>query len=363
MRLLPLPRGRTGTSDTEPWIDGDEDRSTARQLTSYADQSLAPEPEPLARIGASVRAAFVESATRRAAGQPAGAGVQGVAAGVKRSLSWRRRRVLAAVCAVAILTLSSFGFAAAESGPGQPFYRLKLNIEAVYLPPPSTLDRLYADVSRGDARLEDIARSAAASDWSGAADAASAYLDVVNGMELPADKIEAAGVASRLSGQLTRLEALRTTSRPPETAALDKAIAAVCEALGIPVPALPPTTAAKPGARATSTPGGSGSDKHDPVPTGSHRDSPGRPSGSRDADDSSSPSSDPDAGRGGPDGSGRSGGPGWPGGSRMSPTPKPTGSKGGLPDRGGSRWAGRSGSGAHSNVKAGALADAGPHNH
>lgn len=348
MRLPRLFRRPDTNLDPQRWVDGDYDSSTTDRLAAYSTASLSPDEAALSRVGASVRAAFVESATRRNAGTVADLGADGGTSSLGRTWSWSRRRVFAAVCAVAILSLSTVGFTAAQSGPGQPFYRLKLNIEAVNLPPPSSLDRLNADLGRADARLDDVAGSAAASDWNGAADAATAYLDVITTVGLPSDPSQMPAARDRLNGQLARLEKLRGTSRAPETAELDKAIAAVCKVLGIPVLTPTPALAIDPGPRASThdvtpesdTPRTNSTPHGDPGRGGS-----GDPRTSPDPDDSGSPGWSP--GSHGPGESGGPGGPGGSGGSHASPTPKSSGSAGAF---GGQRWysrGGRDAFGAH----------------
>jgi hypothetical protein len=238
MKLPALPRGNAGPPISKD-VEAD-DRQMAELLERYADTSLSPDGETLARIGATVRAAFVEASIQRAEGGPAAAADE---TATTRNFhrhsrwSWNRRRAFAAICAAAVLALSSVGFAAAESGPGQPFYRLRLGIEAVNLPPAGSQDRLGADLSRADARLDEVSAAAAGQNWNGAGDAASAYQEVIAGLSLPSDTTATA--YSRLEAQLARLEALRARSKPPETAQLDAAIATLCGLLGIPVPSLP----------------------------------------------------------------------------------------------------------------------------
>ena len=286
-----------------------EDRPTADLLQSYARESLSPDEATLSRIGASVRAAFV-------AGTAVAVNVES-----RSPIGLRRRRVVAAMCAVAVLTLSSVGFAAAQSGPGQPFYRVRLNIEAANLPAPSSLDRLNTDLNRADQRLDEIVAAAAASDWNGAADATAAYIDVIASVYLPADAASRGRVAARLDTQLARLEQLRATSKGSETARLDSAIAAVCKILGIPVPPLPTVQPSNPSphkatAAGTFRPASSAATPSNPDGD-RDRGSPGWPVGS-----GSSPSGDPDGG---------------PRRGHTSPTPRPTSSGSGAsgPSRGG----------------------------
>jgi hypothetical protein len=294
----------------EVW--GDDEAQVASLLQRYAADSLSPDETTLSRMGAVVRAAFVDSAMDRETASGFDAVLPDPAFGARRR-SWSRRRVGAALLAVAVLTLSTVGFATAESGPGQPFYRLRLGFETVNLPPTGSQDRLAADLARADARLNDIAGQAAASNWGGAADAADAYRQVIVSVTLPSDPTAKAPAIDRLDGQLARLEQLKSGSRAPATAALDGAIAALCKLLGIPVPisdapSVPsarPSTPARDGGSATST------------PTGDH---------GRDGDRSPEPSQADGNGQGG-DGGGDGGDGSWPGSQnsgRPDRSPKPS---------------------------------------
>lgn len=232
--------GRRPNRAEDSTLDGAEILVGA-QLERYAE-SLTPDEETLSRMGAVVRASFANSIVARHAGPARARGRGGYA---------HHRRAFAAVCAVAILTLSSFGLAAAESGPGQPFYRLRLGIESVNLPPAGSQDRLTADLNRADARLDEVTGSVASSNWNAAADAASAYGDVLAGLTLPADPTARAKVVGQLEDQLTRLERLRANAHGNEAAQLDRAIADLFRLLGIPVPTPPVGSGATPGPNPT----------------------------------------------------------------------------------------------------------------
>lgn len=230
---LPFFVGASGPGITPNEIPDADDQASIALLSGLVRESLSPDRATLLRVGAMVRAAFVESAkapsmrvTRR---------------------SWSRRRATFALCAVAILSMTTVGLAAAQSGPGQPLYRLRLGIEAVNLPAAGSQDRLNADLDRADARLDDVAREQSASLWNGAADAADAYVDTISGIVLPSGP---AGIAAtrRLEGQLARVEQFRSTSQAGETAELDRAIGTVARLLGIPspIPPGPPTASPRP---------------------------------------------------------------------------------------------------------------------
>ncbi len=320
---LPLPLLRPSAAPSAEWNDGD-DADMALFLDAYA-ADLRPDDATLARIGASVRAAFVESQIARSHASAA------PATGA-RKMSWGRHRVLAAVGAVAILTVSSVGLAAAQSGPGQPFYRLRLVIETVNQPPVGSLNRMNTDLDRADARLNEIAGGAVDSDWATAADAVGAYRDVISAILLPADAGPRGRSLQRLGAQLARLEQLRTTSKEPETAALDGAIETLHGILGLPVPTPPvgPAASPRPSDHDISGP----HESSNPSPGGSDSSARGGDSGGGGSDHGSSGTPGPTSSHGGAgdNGSGPGiGGSDDSGGDKPSPTPNSTDHDGHLP--------------------------------
>jgi hypothetical protein len=302
------PTGETARVE----MAADDDQIVAAWLESRAATLFSPDADTLARMGSAVRAAFVTALTQGAASldlEPgAGTFEEDSSPGRSgRSMSghtwtWNRRRGIAAICAVAVLTLSTVGFAAAQSGPGEPFYRFRLGIETVNQPPAGTQSRLDADLVRADARLDEVAAASAAGNWSAAADAASAYTEIVAGLTLPMDATVRAQAQTRLHEQLARLEQIRARSQGSATAALDKAIAALCSLLGIPVPAVP----ASPASPSPVTPAGSHAT---PAP----RATVGGPDVDRTPRPTASSRTDADGE-----------GPGGAGGARQSPNPRPT---------------------------------------
>ncbi|HEX7590622.1 MAG TPA: hypothetical protein VF375_01620 [Candidatus Limnocylindrales bacterium] len=303
MRLPAFFHRTPSDVDTLVWTDGD-DTQAAGMLSAYAADSLSPDTETLSRMSVVVRAAFADSPVSRNAGLAPEAGSAG-AAGLRGLVLGRgHRRTIASLCAVAVLTLSSVSFVGAQSNPGQPFYRLRLSLEGVRLPFEQPANPLQSNLDKADARFADIEREAAAKDWSAAADAAGAYGDVVASISLPTDAATKAGALQRLDAEMARLERLRLTSRAPETAALDKAIAAICGLLGIPVPT-PPASATPP---ATNQGNGNGRDGSRATST---------PSQGRDRDGSGGPKTTPGAGKS--ESSGRSND---PDGGHATPTPQ-----------------------------------------
>jgi hypothetical protein len=332
---LPIFGRSPSRPDESDWDDGDD--GMAEILDWYAVEVLSPDAATLSRIGGRVRAAFVRSITEREPAMVRAAGTfeanpddpspktYAGRTAARRRWSWSRRRAAAAICAVAILTLSTVGFAAAESGPGQPFYRLRLGIETVNLPAAGSQDRLAADLGRAQARIDDVAGEAAGSNWNAAADAAGAYRQVIAGVTLPAEAGARDLAVQQLDGQLARLEELRAGSHGSETAALDGAIAALCSLLGISAPALPAAATPGPVARPSDT--GRKTDPARPSPTEAGG---GDQGGGRDQGDSPEPGpsgSDP-GGRGGFHGPGSSD-PGYP-----PRSPSPTYSPNAPTDRG-----------------------------
>jgi hypothetical protein len=303
MRLPAFFHQTPSDVDALVWTDGD-DTQAAGMLSAYAADSLSPDTETLSRMSVVVRAAFADSPASRNAGLAPEAGSAG-AAGLRGLVLGRgHRRTIASLCAVAVLTLSSVSFVGAQSNPGQPFYRLRLSLEGVRLPFEQPANPLQSNLDKADARFADIEREAAAKDWSAAADAAGAYGDVVASISLPTDAATKAGALQRLDAEMARLERLRLTSRAPETAALDKAIAAICGLLGIPVPT-PPASATPP---ATNQGNGNGRDGNRATST---------PSQGRDRDGSGAPKTTPGAGKS--ESSGRSND---PDGGHATPTPQ-----------------------------------------
>ncbi len=121
--------------DSGSWADADsrpEDAAMVDLLERFAAGPLSPDADTLARG----RSVTIAAAERQTWSEPSGsrsrlrAGSPSFTFGRGRS---RRHKLFAALAAVAILLMATVGVAA-ESGPGQPFYHLKLNVEAIGLP-------------------------------------------------------------------------------------------------------------------------------------------------------------------------------------------------------------------------------------
>ena len=324
-----------GLADDAPGFDWDDEGSELEmQLRRFAADDLSADEATLSRIELRAMAAFVESAAP------------------PRRSAWNRRRAVATIGAVAVLMLSTVGLATAESGPGQPFYRLRLGLESVNLPAAGSESRLDADLDRGAARLDDIAHEAANSMWSGAADAAGAYVDAMSGITLPVDA--AAGAAgnsavARLQAQLARLVQFRAASHDPETAQLDRAIALVAEILGVPVPV--PAQSAMPAGRPKSTDHEAATDSEAPEanPTDPRRSTEPQESDRPHPDASGTPPAGPGDGGSGDGGSGGQGDHGGRGDASPSPAPSQSPDPSAPPTPSGRSWNTPAPSGRQSN--------------
>ncbi len=283
MKLPWRPGFSADAAPIEGWSDHQEE-ATVRILEAAADH-LSPDEATLERMFAVSRQAFREARYERSIAIPATH---------RRPL---RRMRLAMALSVALLTLAGTGVvAAAESGPGEPFYRTRLGVESLFLPPAGTPERMMADLDRADARLAEARHAAAAGDRNAEADALGAYDEVVGSMAVPGDEALRLRLRERLNLQLAELEAL--SAGGSSVAELERAMQRVGRLLE------------GSGQQATPAPTGQG-----PNATPSHE-----PSSSGDGP-KASPSGggpNPSAGPGGPDGGQGSGA----GGPNESPGPK-----------------------------------------
>jgi hypothetical protein len=216
LRHLRLPRPWATTPDAWDTLDASEQR-IADLLRRHADR-LSPPGESLSRV----RSVALTAAAAAPASDPA---TGRVAAG--RAVGSIHPRLLAAAAAIALLAVAGVGFAATQTGPGQPFYQWRLNIEAFALPPSGSTARVDADLDRAQERLDEIASAAARQDWNAAADAAVAYTSVVAAIGQPQDPEALATYRQVLTGQLERLQSIRAEAAGPAATALDTAIARV----------------------------------------------------------------------------------------------------------------------------------------
>lgn len=270
------------SADANAARDDAAGHEVAGLLRWYAVRTLSPDARALARVRAATLAAVNEHTSdsqSREAG-PARPRAPGRA-------RWLRPRIVAAGAATAILLAGAVGLAAAESGPGQPFYHVRLNLEAVSLPQPGSQSRLDADLARAQSRLDEIVAETGGRDWNGAADAAAAYKEVLDSMAAPTDQATLDVFRRRLGDQLARLGELRSHSEEPARNALSAAIARVDDLLGL-NGSPPPAGSTSP----SGEPTGSGGDRS-AGPTDSGHD---RSQGPTDSDASAGPgiSGDPD---------------------------------------------------------------------
>ena len=368
MKLPSLARmirgeGRTpASSHPDSWTDGPtDDAALVDLLAKYAADSLSPDRAALSRGRDAMLAALQATPmTARTDAGDAMAAVPGrrlsrqpVTVPFGRSIGSRRAKLLAGMAAVAILLVAAVGVAA-ESGPGQPFYRLRLSVEAVALPPAGSTARTQADLGRAQARLDEIEGTSRGGDWKAAADAAEAYDQVVASMAAPAEGAAGAAYRAQLEDQLAHLLSLRAHSQGDESQALDRAIARLEALLGKGPQASPspsPTPCATP-AHGHQGSDGNGNGNGNGNGRGNGADGSGAPvqsappsaappgadnSGAADCDVSPTPvpvaTEGPHGnGSGGPGDSGSDGSGGRPGNASPNPSHTPHGNGGDQPD-------------------------------
>ncbi len=195
------------------WDDDPTDAAFVELLAACASETVPADDPALSRSREALRSAFVQ------ARQPAAR----VETGRRAARHFAPRRLGFAATLVAIMVLSSVAGVLAESGAGQPFYRLRLDVEALTLPAPGTPERLAADLDRAQSRLDEAARAATGSDWAAEAAATDAYADVIAAIT---GEPGATGdpVRTKLGAQLQTLERLRASDGAPANASLESAI-------------------------------------------------------------------------------------------------------------------------------------------
>jgi hypothetical protein len=296
------------------WND-DAGDPAVRSVGELAEGPLSPDADALARMRATSIAAFREAAGTAGAAKKAGApavvpAARSVAADGRHGAPLRFR-FAAAGLAVALLTVSGVGFAAAESGPGQPFYRARLTVESLFLPPAGSDARLDADLDRAQARLDEALAAASRSDWNAEADAMGAYVDVVASISVPGEAAAAERMQQRLGQQLASLQQMHVTAQGGARQEIGRAIDSVDSVMrragGSPSPG---PMGSPNGQQATQTPAPSSGNQ-------GGQGGQGGPSGGGSQGAMPSPSSGPmgstgpmGSGQGGASSSGQGGGPG-----------------------------------------------------
>lgn len=179
-------------------------------LAEYAEAVLDPQPSTLARVR---QRALLEFAQRRAPRR-----TPDRAASPGRLVFLPRRAALLVAASLALL-LAASGLVTAASGPGQPFYRVRLTLEELALPPQDGEARLEAQLARLGARLDEAERAGDRGDERGVADAASAYEEVLDKVLAGSESGAASSgevVSSALQNHVTVLESL--VGKVPEQA-------------------------------------------------------------------------------------------------------------------------------------------------
>ncbi len=310
-------------------------------LAHFADLQPGADRATLDRVAARLFPAFEAAAGAR---RPDGSRAAGTRP-ERPTPRWHPRPATAFALALTLVFASAV--AAIESGPGEPFYGLRLALEAVTLPAAGSPARALADLDRASARLAEAERAAGRGDEAATEAALAAYDDVLAGLTVPVDRETAGTFEAALAGQLRRVERLKATVGPGARAELETGAARLAHLeaalqagpAGSPAPSpaasgpanaspAPISPAGGSGPGATPSPGGpagSGPNGSSTMPT---------PSGSANVPGGSggpagAPNGSPAPGQGGPSASpagGTSGG---------ATTPGPTGSTGGPNPSGG----------------------------
>jgi hypothetical protein len=182
-----------------------DDQLLAEWLERYAVGALSPDKAQLARVRDSVVLAYVGRATRT----PEDA---------RASRPWARRWSFA--LALGLLLIGS-GVVAAETGPGQPFYQLRLTIASFTLPSQGAA-RERGLAAQLDDRLNEADAAVRDGDGRAAEAALQAYLRTL--AELERDGTLEPAVLADLQHHLDVLRALLNTAPAQATSGLQQAI-------------------------------------------------------------------------------------------------------------------------------------------
>jgi hypothetical protein len=196
------PGGATPAAD--PFVDEFQER---------VDATFTADPASLERVRTRVVAEYRLQA----------AGLPDRSAARPRWLASRRPAVAFALALG--LIAGSFGLVAASSGPGQPFYGLRLAAEELTLPA-SGPARVKGQLDRLDERLAEARQAATAGDGQAVAAALGAYRDELAGVlgESGSSSIDTSPVLESLSVQAVVLERLRSAVPAAAAKGIDQAL-------------------------------------------------------------------------------------------------------------------------------------------
>jgi hypothetical protein len=190
-----------------------DDQLVAEQLERYAVGALSPDRAQLSRMRDTVVLAYLGGDARTTGGMPS-------------SPPWARRWSFS--LALALLLLGG-GAVAAESGPGQPFYQLRLGIASFTLPGQGEA-RERGLAAQLDDRLNEADAAVRNGDGHAAEVAIQAYLHTLD--ELKRDGGLDPAVLADLQHRLDVLRALMSTAPSHATNGLQQAIDAAKHASG-----------------------------------------------------------------------------------------------------------------------------------
>jgi hypothetical protein len=202
-----------------------DEQLLAERLERYAVSGLSPDNAQLSRMRDNVVLAYLRHDTRTGE-RPT-------------SRPWARRWSFA--LALALLLLGS-GVVAAESGPGQPFYQLRLTIASFSVPSHGAA-RERGLAAQLDDRLNEAGAALRNGDGRAAEAALQAYLNTL--AELERDGALEPAVLYDLQHHLDVLRALISTAPPQATSGLQQAINEAGNASGV-TPTSKPSSASHP---------------------------------------------------------------------------------------------------------------------
>jgi hypothetical protein len=203
--------------------DHDDARIVVR-LERYANDALSPDQAQMSRMRDAVVVAFVRQPAATDAAPP--------------TRRWARGWSFALALG---LVVAASGVAAAESGPGQPFYGLRLAVASFTLPAQGTA-REHGLVAQLDERLKEAGTAVRNGDGRAAQDALQAYLRTL--AELERGNIDRS-VLAELQHHLDVLQALISSAPSEATSGLQQAIDEAGHASGV-VPTTSPSTPSQP---------------------------------------------------------------------------------------------------------------------